>query len=96
LRKVWDPRAIRLAILSHHYRDSWEWHDTLMPDAAARLDLWLGAGEGEHALEAARAALDDDLDTPAAIAAIDAAARDGHGVGRAAALLGVELDANGG
>ena len=31
LRKEWDPRAIRLAIIEHHYRDSWEWDDELMP-----------------------------------------------------------------
>ena len=36
--------------------------------------------------------LDDDLDTPGAVAAIDAAAARGAGVGEAAALLGVDLD----
>ena len=39
--------------------------------------------------EEVRAALDDDLDTPAALAAIDAAAAAGQGVSEAAALLGV-------
>src|SRR5262245_7086059 len=43
LRAKWDARAVRLAILEHHYRDEWEWDDTLMPRAAARLDQWLGA-----------------------------------------------------
>ena len=38
-----------------------------------------------------RAALDDDLDTPTALAAIDAAAEAGAGVSSAAELLGVEL-----
>ena len=33
LLKTWDPRAIRLAIIEHHYRDSWEWDDDLMPRA---------------------------------------------------------------
>ena len=37
-----------------------------------------------------RAALDDDLDTPGAVAAIDAAAAAGEGVSAAAALLGVD------
>ena len=37
LLKTWDPRAIRLAIIEHHYRDSWEWDEHLMPRAAARL-----------------------------------------------------------
>jgi len=36
-----------------------------------------------------RAALDDDLDAPRALVAVDAAAAAGHGVGQAAALLGV-------
>jgi L-cysteine:1D-myo-inositol 2-amino-2-deoxy-alpha-D-glucopyranoside ligase len=40
-----------------------------------------------------RAALDDDLDTPAALAAVDAAAAAGHGVGEAALLLGILIPA---
>ena len=91
LAEKWDPRAIRLACVSHHYRDSWEWTDQLMPDAAERLGLWVAAGVGDGALELVRAALDDDLDTAAAVAAIDAAARSGSGVSRAAALLGVDV-----
>jgi len=38
-----------------------------------------------------RAALDDDLDTPRALDAVDAAVASGHGVSAAAALLGVKL-----
>jgi L-cysteine:1D-myo-inositol 2-amino-2-deoxy-alpha-D-glucopyranoside ligase len=38
-----------------------------------------------------RRALDNDLDTPGAIAAIDRAAAAGEGVSTAAALLGVSL-----
>jgi len=38
-----------------------------------------------------RAALDDDLSTPDAIAAIDDAVARGEGVADAAALLGVDL-----
>ncbi len=92
LRERWDPRAIRLAIIEHHYRREWEWNDDLMPRAAQRLDRWLGAaGPGGGALAEVRAALDDDLDTPRALAAIDHAAERGEGVREAAALLGVEL-----
>src|SRR6187200_719389 len=40
LRTEWDPRAIRLAIIEHHYRTEWEWDDTLMPRNAARLEAW--------------------------------------------------------
>jgi L-cysteine:1D-myo-inositol 2-amino-2-deoxy-alpha-D-glucopyranoside ligase len=93
LRKTYDTRAIRLGIVCHHYRDAWEWNDQLMPDAADRLVRWLDAGEGDGALEEVRAALDNDLDTPAAVAAIDAAAARGEGVSTAAMLLGVDLSA---
>ena len=89
LLKEWAPPAVRLAILANHYRPEWHWDDSLMPAAAARLDRWRAAGEGHAALDEVRAALDDDLDCPAAIDAIDAAARRGHGVSVAAALLGV-------
>ena len=86
-----DPAAIRLALLSQHYRASWEFDGVLLEIAAARLDRWRSAGEGEGALDEVRARLDDDLDTPGALAAIDEAALAGTGVSRAAALLGVAL-----
>ncbi len=92
LTMLWDPRAVRLACVSHHYRDSWEWSGTLMPAASERLAAWIAAGEGPGALQEVREALDDDLDTPAAVAAIDAAAAAGEGVSEAALLLGVRTD----
>ena len=91
LAQEWDPRAIRLACVSHHYRDSWEWNDRLMPEAAERLARWVAAGTGSGALDQVRRALDEDLDTPGAVAAIDAAAAKGVGVSEAAALLGVDV-----
>ena len=92
LRTEWDPRAIRLAIIEHHYRKEWEWEPTLMPRNSARLAAWSAAGHAESGVVAdVRAALDDDLDTPAALALIDAAAAAGHGVHDAAAVLGVLL-----
>ena len=94
LRTEWDPRSIRLGIIEHHYRYEWEWDDTLMPRNRDRLAAW-AAGSGTpddlSLLDDVRAALDDDLDTPGALAAIDAAAASGVGVGAAAALLGVTL-----
>jgi L-cysteine:1D-myo-inositol 2-amino-2-deoxy-alpha-D-glucopyranoside ligase len=89
LLKEWDPQAIRLAILGHHYRQPWEWTDGLMPEAADRLEAWGAAGAGDAALDEVRAALDDDLDTPRALAAIDAAAAAGRPVTAAARLLGI-------
>jgi L-cysteine:1D-myo-inositol 2-amino-2-deoxy-alpha-D-glucopyranoside ligase len=97
LRKEWDPQAIRLAIIEHHYRQSWEWTDDLMPRAAARLDAWTASARGakngaaarHKVLDEARAALDDDLDTPRAVAAIDDAVARGDDVAAAAELLGL-------
>ena len=90
LRKEFDPRAIRLGIVAHHYRDSWTWSEDIMPAAAARLERWVAAGRGAGALDEVRARLDDDLDTPGAVAAIDRAIDAGEGVSEAAMLLGVD------
>ena len=89
LLKEWEAPAIRLAVISHHYRQSWDWHDGLMPAAARRLERWRAAGAGSGALEEVRRCLDEDLDTPGALAAIDRAAARGDGVSAAAGLLGV-------
>ena len=89
LLKSWEPSVVRLAISAHNYRQSWDWADDLLPTCRDRLAGWRAAGEGTGALEEVRAALDDDLDTPGALAAIDAAAARGEGVSEAALLLGV-------
>jgi L-cysteine:1D-myo-inositol 2-amino-2-deoxy-alpha-D-glucopyranoside ligase len=89
LLKEWEPAAIRVAVLSHHYRHEWDWDDDLMPEATDRLERWRATGSGDRALAEVRAALDDDLDTPRAILAIDEAAASDGAVSQAAALLGV-------
>lgn len=91
LLKDWRPPAIRLAVLSNHYRSEWDWTDALMPAAGERLERWQSGRKvsTEGTLQAVRAALDDDLDTPAALDAIDAAAAKGQDVSASAALLGV-------
>jgi len=38
-----DAMAIRMALLAHHYRSDWEWTDTVLADAAARLARWRAA-----------------------------------------------------
>lgn len=107
LRQTYDPRAIRLGIVSNHYRSQWSWTSDLMPTANDRLANWLAAINGELAgssldddanhseskvVDAVRAALDQDLDTPGAVDAIDAAVANGEpGIEYAAALLGVDL-----
>jgi L-cysteine:1D-myo-inositol 2-amino-2-deoxy-alpha-D-glucopyranoside ligase len=73
-----DPMAIRLAILAHRYRDDWDWTDAGLRDAEARLEAWRRAvsGNGGPAADAVlagvRAAVADDLDTPRALALVDA------------------------
>ncbi|MFD7923693.1 cysteine--1-D-myo-inosityl 2-amino-2-deoxy-alpha-D-glucopyranoside ligase [Streptomyces sp. NPDC059740] len=72
-----DPAAIRLALLAHHYRADWEWTDQTLPEAEARLGRWRSAvsrPDGPAAdglLTEIREALAEDLDSPAALAAVD-------------------------
>ena len=94
LLAVFDPMAIRLAVLSQHYRSTeWEWTDELLVEAADRLGEWrsAGASAGVGPAEEVRERLDDDLDVPGAISLIDDAAARGPGVSTSAALLGVLL-----
>jgi L-cysteine:1D-myo-inositol 2-amino-2-deoxy-alpha-D-glucopyranoside ligase len=93
LRTEWDPMAIRLGLIEHHYRTEWEWDDDLMPSNAERLRRWRDGADGaaNDLLTEVRERLDDDLDTPGAVAAIDAAAARGVATRAAAELLGVQL-----
>ena len=91
LLKDWEPAVIRLALLGHHYRADWDWADSDLHGAADRLERWRAAGAGDGALDAVRARLDDDLDAPGALVAVDDAAGAGAGVSSAAALLGVTV-----
>jgi L-cysteine:1D-myo-inositol 2-amino-2-deoxy-alpha-D-glucopyranoside ligase len=91
LRRRYEPAAIRLALVAHHYRTPWDWSAALLDEATERLERWRRAGPGDGALAAVRAALDDDLATPDAIGAVDAAAARNEGVSAAAALLGVDV-----
>ena len=65
--------------------------DDLVETAQRRLAAWRRAGAGAGALDETRACLDDDLDLPSVLLALDRAVADGHGVADAAALIGVEL-----
>ncbi|MBG6192358.1 L-cysteine:1D-myo-inositol 2-amino-2-deoxy-alpha-D-glucopyranoside ligase [Arthrobacter sp. CAN_A212] len=72
-----DPAAIRLAILNHHYRSDWSWTDKVIPRAQDQLASWrlaLGSATTESAAgltQELRSALANDLDAPAAVAAVD-------------------------
>ena len=73
-----DPMAIRLALLSQHYRTDWMWSPELLVAAQERLATWRAAVRLDSGLNAdgvlaeVRAALGDDLDAPRALAAVDA------------------------
>ena len=101
-----EPAAIRLALLGHHYRSAWEFDAEELKLAGERLESWRRAafdagfragagrqGAGRTLPEPVDAALAQDLDTVAAVAAVDelASARDGAAVAAAAAVLGVIL-----
>ncbi|MDJ1136370.1 cysteine--1-D-myo-inosityl 2-amino-2-deoxy-alpha-D-glucopyranoside ligase [Streptomyces iconiensis] len=72
-----DPVAIRLALLANHYRADWEYTEAVLQEAKARLARWRAAVSrpdgpaAEGVLEEVRVALADDLDSPAALAAVD-------------------------
>src|SRR6185312_2279059 len=73
-----DPMAIRLALLSRHYRSDWEWKAETLEDAIARLGRWRAAAASApgpdrvNLLARLRTCLANDLDAPAALAAVDA------------------------
>lgn len=72
-----DPMAIRLALLSQHYRTDWDWTSSHLADAEKRLDTWrsalsVNAGpSAEATVQRVRELIADDLDTPGALAAVD-------------------------
>jgi L-cysteine:1D-myo-inositol 2-amino-2-deoxy-alpha-D-glucopyranoside ligase len=101
--------AVRLGLLAGHYRTDRSWTDDLLTEGQARLARWREAVSlptappAEDTVRRLRDHLADDLDTPAALAAVDAWARaalDRSGADESApgllrdavdALLGIEL-----
>jgi L-cysteine:1D-myo-inositol 2-amino-2-deoxy-alpha-D-glucopyranoside ligase len=83
LLKVADARALRLALLRHHYRAGFEWFDTDLDEGRALLrrlraaaesgsdPAFRGGGDPRPFAERVRTALDDDLDVPRALDALD-------------------------
>jgi L-cysteine:1D-myo-inositol 2-amino-2-deoxy-alpha-D-glucopyranoside ligase len=73
-----DPGALRLALLASHYRADREWTSAALAGGQERLARWAAgvtrdrAPSGGELLAAVRRALADDLDTPTALAAVDA------------------------
>ncbi|MGY2127183.1 cysteine--tRNA ligase [Blastococcus sp. SYSU DS0617] len=83
------PVELRYYLVAPHYRSMIEFTDTALDEAAAgyrRIESFVkraaetvGADSGESTLPGAfRAAMDDDLGTPAAIAAVHEAVREGN------------------
>ncbi|MBA2508030.1 MAG: cysteine--1-D-myo-inosityl 2-amino-2-deoxy-alpha-D-glucopyranoside ligase [Nocardioidaceae bacterium] len=77
-----DPMALRLALLSHHYRTDWSWTVADLGAARTRLAAWRSAlsasgpadqpgAEATAVVEAIRRALAEDLNAPAAVLAVD-------------------------
>ncbi|HEX9467412.1 MAG TPA: class I tRNA ligase family protein, partial [Acidimicrobiia bacterium] len=107
LLKTSDPRAVRLALMRHHYRAGFEWHDTDLDDGTALLHRLLAAAERPDGADPrryaqrVRDAIDDDLDAPTALEALDdlaSAVLSGgsdtsapHALRELGALLGIDL-----
>lgn len=71
-----DPAAIRLALLTQHYRSDWEWTAQHLVEGRERLARWhaaaaLPGGDTRGLLQAVRDRLADDLDAPGALAVAD-------------------------
>lgn len=95
-----DPSAIRLAVFDGHYREDRDFSDEVLRTASGRLAGWRStlaqpADEGRvnENVNKLRKALANDLDTPGALAVIDAAEGDFEGRLSAAidGLLGVRV-----
>ena len=76
LRQLWPSEALRLALLSTQYRQPLPWSEKAIADARRTLDHWYeltaDAADGAPACAAVLEALEDDLNTPQAIAALHA------------------------
>jgi L-cysteine:1D-myo-inositol 2-amino-2-deoxy-alpha-D-glucopyranoside ligase len=95
------PAAIRLLLCAHHHRTAWEYRDEELAAAQVRYLLYqeamrTGSRLSEADADAVRgefvACLDDDLDTPRALATLDALANrviqlDGAGSGTSASQV---------
>ena len=72
-----DSMAVRLGLLAGHYRTDRSWTDQLLAEGQARLARWRAAvslptaPSAEDTVRRLRDHLADDLDTPAALAAVD-------------------------
>ncbi len=93
-----DADTIRVLLLRHHYRASWEYTEAALREAAAwttelRRAAAAGPDGSDGGADQVLAALEDDLDTPRALALLEALVSSGDpGWRKAAWLLGLALD----
>jgi cysteinyl-tRNA synthetase len=92
LREHWPGEALRLALISTQYRQPLPWTDKAIADARRTLDHWYeltaAAPDGAPLCADVLEALEDDLNTPQAIAALHALRADAaKGAKGAAACL---------
>ena len=70
-----DPMAIRLVLLSHHYRTDWEWFDAELEVAQDRLTSWRAAFNQKlgapSPISQIIELMSQDLDTPSSLQALD-------------------------
>lgn len=97
LLERFEGGALRRYFLEHHYRSDWTYDDDAAADAAAGFKRWQEAA-GTDARSADIevrffAAIETDLDTPAAVKVLDEAAQNGAGrsLRACAAILGFDL-----
>ncbi len=94
----YDADSVRVLLLGHHYRQPWEYSEDLLQSAAGRVATLkrqvasLPDDPGMGRADEVAAALADDLDTPRALSALEAAVQAGApGWRTAAELLGLRL-----
>lgn len=72
-----DPMEVRLALLTHHFQEDWEWFATDMDVARRRADAWRAAFRAESGTSSApvladlRRAMRTNLNAPQALAVVD-------------------------
>jgi cysteinyl-tRNA synthetase len=94
LLRRYPAGAIRLYLLSHHRRQAFEWSEDRLAESAVFVERLKSAVRApDHdggAREAFRVALEDDVDTGAAVAALDAAR--GSTLRELTGVLGLRLE----
>ncbi|QBI18909.1 cysteine--tRNA ligase [Egibacter rhizosphaerae] len=99
LRERYAPAAIKRYLLQHHYREDWSFDADQLDAACQSVKAWADVAGDAGRDEAAEArmvdALENDLDTPTALAVLDELAGAGRGesVRWGAGLLGIDLGA---